>query len=246
MVFWEGGGQEQGRNRVGILVDKDLRELVVEVRRVNDRLITIKLVVGGFTLNIISVYASQAGLDEEVKRHFWKDLDEMVRGIPHTEKLCIREDFNGHIGATSGGYDDVHGGFGFGDTNGGGTSLLDFARAFNLVIANSNFLKMREHLVTFRSSVAETQINYLLCRKSDRGLCTDCKGREVEDGWWTTGLRLIGEGSNGSCCTEKTETWKKFCLGRRFRKVDKEEDIDAEKKEEEDSDAEKKEEEDLA
>ncbi|XP_070050963.1 uncharacterized protein [Nicotiana tomentosiformis] len=74
-----------------------------------------------------------------------------------------------------GGYDDVHGGFGFGDRNGGGTSLLDFARAFDLVIANLSFSKKRDHLVTFRSSVAETQIDYLLCRKSYRGLCTDCK-----------------------------------------------------------------------
>ena len=96
-------GRVGGKNEVGILVDKDLRELVVEVRRVNDRLMTIKLVVGGFTLNIISAYAPQAGLDEEVKRRFWEDLDEMVRSTPHTKKLFIEGDFNGHIGATSGG-----------------------------------------------------------------------------------------------------------------------------------------------
>ncbi|XP_070036513.1 uncharacterized protein [Nicotiana tomentosiformis] len=117
---------------------------------------TINLVVGGFTLNIISAYAPQTCLDEEVKRHFWEDLDEMVRGIPHTEKLYIGGDFNDHIGVMSRGYDDLHGGFGFGDRNGGGTSLLDFARAFDLVIENSNFPKKREHLVTLRSSVAET------------------------------------------------------------------------------------------
>nr|XP_016488582.1 PREDICTED: craniofacial development protein 2-like [Nicotiana tabacum] len=150
--------------------------------RVNDKLMNIKLVVGGFTLNIISAYAPQAGLDEEVKRRFWEDLDEMVR------------DFNGHIGATSGGYNDVRGGFGFGDRNGGGTSLLDFARAFDLVIANLNFPERREPLVTFRSYVVETQIDYLLYRKSDRGLCTDCKviprvskdnyGGDKGDWWW--------------------------------------------------------------
>ncbi|XP_070044894.1 uncharacterized protein [Nicotiana tomentosiformis] len=54
-------------------------------------------------------------------------------------------------------------------------SLLEFARAFDFVITSSSFPKKREHLVTFRSSVAETQINYLLSRKSDRGLCMDCK-----------------------------------------------------------------------
>nr|XP_016503984.1 PREDICTED: craniofacial development protein 2-like [Nicotiana tabacum] len=159
----------------GILVDKDLRDLMVEVRRVNDMLMTIKLVVRDFTLNIISAYAPQEDLDEEVKRHFWEDLEEMVCGIPHAEKLYIGENFNGHIGASPWGYDDVHGGFGFGDRNRGRTSLLDFARAYDLVIANSSFPKKREHLVTFRSSVIETQIDYLLCRKSDRGLCTDCK-----------------------------------------------------------------------
>ncbi|XP_070013150.1 uncharacterized protein [Nicotiana sylvestris] len=162
-------------NGVGILVDNDFPELVAEVRRVNNRLMTLKLVVSGFTLNIISAYAPQTGLDQEVKMHFWEDLDEMVRGIPHTEEIFIEGDFNGHIGATPRGYDDVHGGFGFGDRNEGGTSLLDFARAFDLVIANLSFPKKMEHLVTFRSSVVEAQIDYVLCRKSDRGLCMDCK-----------------------------------------------------------------------
>ncbi|XP_019230030.1 PREDICTED: craniofacial development protein 2-like [Nicotiana attenuata] len=135
----------------------------------------IKLVVGGLTLNVISAYAPQAGLDEEVKRCFWEGLDEVVRGIPPTEKLFIGGDFNGHIGASASSYGEVHGGCGFGVRNGGGTSLLDFAKAFELVIANSMFPKREEHLVTFQSTVAKTQIDYLLLRKFDRGLCKDCK-----------------------------------------------------------------------
>ncbi|XP_070001897.1 uncharacterized protein [Nicotiana sylvestris] len=76
---------------------------------------------------------------------------------------------------TSRRYDDVHGVFGFGDRNGGGTSLLDFARAFDLVIGNSSFSKKREQLVTFRSSMAEAQLDYLLYKKYDKGLCMDFK-----------------------------------------------------------------------
>ncbi|XP_070045554.1 uncharacterized protein [Nicotiana tomentosiformis] len=148
---------------------------MVEVRRENDGLMSIKLVVGGFTMNIISVYAPQAFLDEKVYRYFWEYFDEMASGIPHIEKLLIKGDFNGHIGVPSWWYDDAHGGFGFGDRNGGGTSLLNFARAFDLVIANSIFSKKEEHVVTFQSSVAKTQIDYLLYRKSDRCLCTYCK-----------------------------------------------------------------------
>lgn len=37
-------------------------------------------------------------------------------------------------------FDIVHRGFGFEDRNEGGVSLLDFAKTFELVIANSSFL----------------------------------------------------------------------------------------------------------
>ncbi|WMV26024.1 hypothetical protein MTR67_019409, partial [Solanum verrucosum] len=120
--LWYSGGSRD-RNGVGILVDGDLREQVVEVRRINDRLMTIKIVIGGCTLSVISAYAPQVSLDEEAKKLFYEELDEVVRGIPSTERIVIGGDFNGHIGATSSGFDDVHGGFGFGERNGGGTSL---------------------------------------------------------------------------------------------------------------------------
>ncbi|XP_070052853.1 uncharacterized protein [Nicotiana tomentosiformis] len=168
-------GVRKGKNGVGILVDRELRESVVEVRWVNDRLMTIKLVVGECTLNIVSAYVPHAGLDEEVKRQFWEGLDEIVRQVPPTERLFIGGDFNGHIGSTASGYGEVHEGFSFGERNGGGTSLLDFAKAFGLVIANSNFTKRDEHLVIFQNSVATTQIYYILLRRCDRGLCKDYK-----------------------------------------------------------------------
>ncbi|XP_070025547.1 uncharacterized protein [Nicotiana sylvestris] len=135
-------GVHRGKNGVGILVDSHLRESVVEVRRVNDRLMAIKLVVGECTLNVVSAYAPQVGLDEEIKRRFWEGLDDIVRSIPPSERLFIGGDFNGHIGSSAGGYTEVHGSFGFGERNGGGTLLLDFAKAFDLVIANSSFPKL--------------------------------------------------------------------------------------------------------
>ncbi|XP_047264199.1 uncharacterized protein LOC124896638 [Capsicum annuum] len=56
-----------------------------------------------------------------------------------------------------------------------GAALLEFARAFGLVVVNSSFSKKKEHLVTFRSRVAKTQIDFLLLRKEVRALCKDCK-----------------------------------------------------------------------
>ncbi|XP_070007247.1 uncharacterized protein [Nicotiana sylvestris] len=189
-------GRSLGKNEVGILVDRDLRELVVDVKRVNDRLMVI-------TLSMISTYAPQASLDEQVNRLFWEDLDEMVPGIPHTEKFFIGGDFNGHTGKIVWGYDDIQvlfnnscvdscrgdSRFDFGVRNEGGDSLLDFAKAFDLVVVNSCFQKKEDRLVTFWSMVAKTQIEYLLCRKRDRGLCTDCKVLPSE--WLSTQHRLL-------------------------------------------------------
>ncbi|XP_059285615.1 uncharacterized protein LOC132039087 [Lycium ferocissimum] len=114
-------------------------------------------------------------LDEVDKKRFWEDLDEVVGGLPPIEKLFIEGDFNGHVRSIPGGYDNVQGGFGFGDRNGGGVSPLDFAKAFELVVANSSIPKKEDHLVTFRNSVAKTQIDFLLLRKYDKGICKDHK-----------------------------------------------------------------------
>ncbi|XP_047261107.1 uncharacterized protein LOC124894516, partial [Capsicum annuum] len=115
------------------------------------------------------------GLDEKEKKSFGEVLDEVVRGVPSSEKLFIGGDFNRHIGSLPLGYDDVHGGFGFGVRNTEGAALLDFARVFGLVVVNSSFSKKKEHLVTFRSRIAKTQIDFLLLKKEDRALCKDYK-----------------------------------------------------------------------
>ncbi|KAF3644443.1 hypothetical protein FXO37_21448 [Capsicum annuum] len=73
-----------------------------------------------------SVYAPQLGLEEEIKVSFWEELDDVVKSVPSSEKIIIAGGFNGHIGVLPGGYDDVHGGFGFDDKNGEGAALLDF------------------------------------------------------------------------------------------------------------------------
>ncbi|KAK4724482.1 hypothetical protein R3W88_027261 [Solanum pinnatisectum] len=89
--LWYSGGSWD-RNEVRILVDWDLRDQVVDA------------------------YVPQVGLDKEVKKHFWEDLNEVVRN------------FNGHIGAISSCCGDVRGGCSFGDRNRSGTSLLGFAK----------------------------------------------------------------------------------------------------------------------
>ncbi|KAG2587498.1 hypothetical protein PVAP13_5NG144843, partial [Panicum virgatum] len=111
--FWYTGATP-GRNGVGILIDRSLKDGVVEVRRQGDRIILIRLVVGDSVLNVNSAYAPQVGLSERTKMQFWEDLDSMISNVPTSEKLFIGGDLNGHVGATNVGFERVHGGFGYG------------------------------------------------------------------------------------------------------------------------------------
>ena len=71
-----------------------------------------------------------------------EDLDRLVRAAPSSEKLFIGGDLNGHVGTSSVGFEAAHGGFGYGSRNQEGEEVLDFAIAFDLMIANT-FLSKR-------------------------------------------------------------------------------------------------------
>ena len=51
----------------------------------------------------------------EEKEDFWVKMLETVSNISLSERLLIGGDLNGHIGVDSTGYDEVHGGFGYGE-----------------------------------------------------------------------------------------------------------------------------------
>ena len=61
------------------------------------------------------------------------------------------------------------------EINAEGKPILDFSSAFDLTIANTCFRKREEHLITDKSGVSCSQIDFFLIRKSDRKICLDCK-----------------------------------------------------------------------
>ncbi|RLN34198.1 Glutathione reductase, cytosolic [Panicum miliaceum] len=52
---------------------------------------------------------------------------------------------------------------------------LNFALAYDLLIANTLFRKRESHLVTFHSGQHSSQIDFILARREDRRDCLDCK-----------------------------------------------------------------------
>ena len=75
-------GSAGTRNGVGVLIDKSLKDGVVDVRRKGDMIILVKLVVGNLVLNVVSAYAPQVGLDISAKRQLrrtWRMSSEVYR-----------------------------------------------------------------------------------------------------------------------------------------------------------------------
>ncbi|KAL6495684.1 hypothetical protein OROGR_030247 [Orobanche gracilis] len=173
-------GKDRSRNGVGIVIDKEMIDDVVEVSRKSDRIMSIKLVIGDEFLTIISAYAPQVGLDASIKQEFWEDLEEVVERIPMGEKLIIGGDLNGHVGVSRDGFESVHGGFGFGDKNEAGNGILDFALAYDLGIMNTWFEKRDSHLVTYRNGGNASQIDFFLVRNVWRKSFNNCKVIPVE------------------------------------------------------------------
>jgi hypothetical protein len=85
------------KNGVGIVLDKSLKDGVVDIKRQGDMIILVKLLIGDLVLNVISAYTPQIGLNESIKRQFCEQLDALVSSVPISEKLFIGGDLNGHI-----------------------------------------------------------------------------------------------------------------------------------------------------
>ena len=122
------------------------------------------------------MYAPQQGRPEAEKDRFYDQLNAVVAKIPLSEVLFPGGDWNGHVGRAADEFEEVHGGFGYGERNEEGVRLLDFAVAHDLVIGNTLFKKRNSHLITYASSDHETQVDYILFRK---GLCKHIRDVKV-------------------------------------------------------------------
>jgi hypothetical protein len=71
---------------------------------------------------------------------FWEELNTLINSVPISEKFFIGEDLNGYVGSTRVGFEGVHGGFGYGSRN-QGEGILNFALAYDLIVANTLFRK---------------------------------------------------------------------------------------------------------
>lgn len=145
-----------------IIIDKKLKENFVDIKRLVDRIISLKLISGKKILNIISVYVPQVAIEEHIKKECLENMDATNQGISVGEKLIIGGDLNDHIGRNNKNYERVHGGFRYGVRKEGGEKISDFTSSYDLVIPNTSSKKRDEDLITYKSRLNSTQIEFFL------------------------------------------------------------------------------------
>ena len=160
---------------VGILVADKWKEKIVEVVRVTDRIMYLKLMVDAELVTFVSIYAPQSGLSIKCKEEFYEDLQCVFSKFNPDEKVYVCGDWNGHVGSKADGYEGIHGGEGFGRRNTEGERVLDFAVANKMVVNNTFFKKRQSHLITYESGPHNTQISYILSRKEHLKMVKDVK-----------------------------------------------------------------------
>ena len=171
--FW--CGDPSGFGGVGIMIAEKWIDDVISVTRHNHRCIQLRFLVGTVIVNIICGYAPQSGLSTEEKDNFYDQVMGLVTAVPAEEMLVLGGDLNGHVGGVSLGFEGVHGGHGYGAQNQDGVRLLDFCVANELAITNTFFSKNINRLITYSSGGNETQIDYLLVRRSQLKCVKDVK-----------------------------------------------------------------------
>ena len=118
------------------------------VKRHSRRCIQLRFLVGTVILNIISCYAPQTetGLSTEEKDAFYDQVVSIVAAVPEDEMLLLGGDLNGHVGQQSTGFEDVHGGYGYGEQNQDGVRILDFCLSNKRTIVNTFFQKTNNNI----------------------------------------------------------------------------------------------------
>ncbi|KAK3539937.1 hypothetical protein QTP70_019581 [Hemibagrus guttatus] len=165
----------QREKRKGVVPKEEFVRNVLEVKRVSDRVMSLKLEIEGVMLNVVSGYATQVGCELEDKERFWSELDEVMERIPTGERVVIGADFNGHVGEGNTGDEEVMGKFGVKERNLEGQMVVDFAKRMDMGVVNTYFQKREEHRVTYKSGGRRTQVDYILCRRGNLKEISDCK-----------------------------------------------------------------------
>ena len=87
------------RNGVAVMVNKRVRNAVLECNLKNDRMISVRLQGKPFNITVIQVYPPNSDAEETEVQQFYQDLQDLLELTPQKDVLFIIEDWNAKVGS---------------------------------------------------------------------------------------------------------------------------------------------------
>ena len=92
-------GQESlRRNGIAIMVNKRVRNAVLECNLKNNRMISVRFQGKPFNITVIQVYAPTSNAEEAEVERFYEDLQDLLELTPPKDVLFIIGDWNAKVG----------------------------------------------------------------------------------------------------------------------------------------------------
>ena len=145
------------------MVNKRVRNAVLECNLKNDRMISVRFQAKPFNITVIQAYALINNAEEAEFEQLHEDLQDLLELTAKTDVLFIIGDWNAKVGSEE--IPEVTGKFGLGVRNEAGQRLIEFCQENALVIASTLFQqhKRRLHMWTSPDGQYQNQTDYILC-----------------------------------------------------------------------------------
>ena len=170
-LWWSGGNE--GKNGVGFIVNAKIKNDVVTIENIDERLIKMAVMVKKRRFEIIQGYAPQVGRPTKEKEAWVSKLENEIK----SNNVIVMGDLNAKVGANRIGFEHCLGENGYGKRDLEGTQLLEMCSRNGLIIGNSLFKKRKEHHITRYSwdGVYESVIDYILVSRELRNILLDVR-----------------------------------------------------------------------
>ncbi|XP_052738586.1 uncharacterized protein LOC128198269 [Bicyclus anynana] len=168
-------GETPGRHGVGFLIKKELKNLIIEMIGISERIaiLNTKIPSSKEVWSIVQIYSPTEQSTKTEIDTFYSSLNIAIK--EHTHKNCIiMGDFNAQVGTPRNGEDIVLGPYSYGKRTRNGQKLMEMAFENNMTILNSQFKKRTSRRWTWISPDGryKNEIDYFLTNKPN--LFEDC------------------------------------------------------------------------
>lgn len=183
-ILYSGRQDEQHRQGVGVYLSKRVREALMSVDFINERLMRIRLNTKWCKTSIVVAYAPTEVAAEEDKDVFYDELRDAHDRSPRHDINLILGDFNAKVGRETDPFSGAIGAHSLHEEcNDNGMRLATFALGNSMVIGGTLFQHRNIHKETWMSpdGVTRNQIDHILISKKHRTTLKDVKTRRGAD-----------------------------------------------------------------